>query len=719
MNVNEQKLGMDSPLTRGEQLEPTNNNTAINQSKASTDSLFHAAVPLQSIISNSDFRRVFKTTEAMRIEFVKFLKTIFYRLDEEKVLSLMEKMLEDPNKSDEQVYKELVEKIHSTEKPISFLKQLKSLFVLKKGMGRQAAELMKNFRNEKFHDYMEIYDRRYVKSIRKEAKLPLDKNVIAVCNTPAVGIADRIQAGSLFSFFPYKTHVALNDSDCKDPFAQPAKTHQPIGNDVQDNSVDLIACIGGLHHIPKDRVEPFVDSMCNKLRPGGVILLRDHNVKDNAGPANLSKDELKAIAAVVHSFVNAADGTKWEVESQEIREFKSEDEWTDLMEKHGFTRISPKALVLKDDPTENAMMAFVKAPQTLEELKQAIAYRNDCTRPKEGSRSTWIEWGNVRYSKQYADYVQDHHAYAFDYIGHMRQHWKHFYYFVKESLKDKNVSLWHSIFCDAMLMNSFIVLATSIQCCINALASLPNKAVALWKHGQDWRKVTNLTDMEKFEAQCAKEYSDNLDTIPFYLQDHFGKIKQVWKVLWDSKENWAVKFSSTFSAISNTVGFLAMGFVSKPIALIYTQDAYREPETVKMLIKDPSNELKTIMDQWEEEKDQANEKNCKIEEIYSTPDGYKLISIPRYRPFTKICSYLTQTGQLEVLEIGGQKEISVDMILKKGEKWPAIEGARGIYELERLQDSSEIRYVTYQVHASALKKFQEIVGVKNIEYIHE
>jgi hypothetical protein len=43
---------------------------------------------------------------------------------------------------------------------------------------------------------------------------------------------------------------------------------------------------------------------------------------------------------------------------------------------------------------------------------------------KLGTRATWIEWGNVRFSKQYAHYIQDHHAYAFDFIGHMRQHWQ-------------------------------------------------------------------------------------------------------------------------------------------------------------------------------------------------------------------------------------------------------------------------------------------------------
>ena len=39
----------------------------------------------------------------MKAEFVKFLKTIFFQLDEKKVIQEMEKILADPGKTDEQV----------------------------------------------------------------------------------------------------------------------------------------------------------------------------------------------------------------------------------------------------------------------------------------------------------------------------------------------------------------------------------------------------------------------------------------------------------------------------------------------------------------------------------------------------------------------------------------------------------------------------------------
>lgn len=668
----------------------------------------------------SPLRGVFQTTEQMKTEFVKFLKTIFYQLDEKKVLAAMEDILADPDKTDEEIYKELLTKVQSMKKTFPILSQLWSLFVLKSGMGRQAAELMKNFRQDKFHDYMEIYDRRYVKSIQKVAKLPLDGKIIAVSDTSNVGLADRLQAGSLFSRYPYTTHVPLNDLDCNDPLMQTEKTCKPIGTEeVADNSVDLIANIGGLHHTPVERLEGFVSSLHRTLRPGGVILMRDHHVADKEGAIQLTKKDVHAIATVVHTFVNAAAGVKWEIENREIRNFQSLDEWTALIEKHGFTRISPKHLVLKDDPTENGMIAFVKNPTNLDELRQAAAYRNDCTRAKEGTRATWIEWGNVRFSKQYAEFIQDHHSYAFDFIGHLRQHWQHFYHFVKESMNDKEIKFRDLVFSDNMAMNMFILLTTTIQCSLSTVTSLPSMMMARWKHGENWRNVSNLSALEKFEAKVEEEYSNFIDHTPFYMFDYIGKIKEMWKSVWSAPDHWSVKLSNSVGAFASTFSFLAKGLISAPIRKFYTAETNLEPDTIKILIKDPKNNLDGVIGRWEEEKDAEFEKNCKIEVIYETPDGHKLVSVPRYRPFTKICEYLANEFELELLEVGNQKEISVDVLVEKEQETLDIIGSRVVYEMDRLQDPDGRRYVTYQVPVDRLQLFQRIGALQTIEYIHE
>jgi len=702
-------------------LQAVASGAVLSENSAKVASILPLAPASTSESTPSNFRRIFKSSDQLKTEFTKFLKTIFYQLDEKKVFKLMQKLLDDPNKSDEQIYNELLKNIHSTKKSVSGLRKIWSLWVLKAGMGKQVAELTQGFRKDKFQNYMEIYDRRYLNSIRKIAKLPFKGHTIAVCDNPKgpIGIGEKIQAGALLSKYPYKQQVELNDSDCKDPLNEPEKTCKPISDEVSDKSVDMISCLGGLHHIPAERVDAFVDSMNKKLRPGGVILLREHNIADKAGPGNLPKEQLRDIAAMVHTFVNAADGAPWTTESKEVREFKSAEEWTQLMQKHGFTRVSSKELVLKDDPTENAMMAFVRTPTTFDELKESISYRNDCKRENDGTYGTWIEWGNVRSSKQYAEYIQNHHSYAFDYIGQMRQHWQYFFNYLKACKKDPDVKFKDIVFSNNMAMNLFILTVATTQLPAGYATSLPSALVARWKHGPKWRDVCNLSELEKFNARNEKEYSSYIDHTPFYMYDYVGKMKEMWKTVAHSKEGFFTKAGSVFSAAAASVGFLASAAISKPVRSLYLSEGNKEPDTIKVLIADPKDELNKIIQQWEKDKDQQHEKDCKIEVIHRTADGYKLVSLPRYRPFTKICGYLTKTKRLQILEAGSQKKVSVDVLLKKGELPTKYKNANVVYEMDKLQDAEERRYVTYLVNVSALKEFQKLVGKKNIEYIHE
>lgn len=682
-------------------------------------------IPLPSSFAPSEgaevshYRRVFKSGQQMETEFVKFLKTIFYQLDEQKVIALMNEILNDPNKTDDEIYSELLARIHETKKRIPILSRLWSLFVLKKGMGKQSGELLKPFQKGQFNDYMEIYDRRYLFPIRKATGMPLNRTTVAVCNEGTVGIGDRLQAGALFSRFPYQAHIPLNDADCNNPLEQPEKTHKAIGDECPDQSIDLIACLGGLHHIPADRVEPFVDTLRNKLRPGGVILLREHNKTDNAGPGQLSADQLHSIASVVHSFVNAADTVPLTVEKKEVREFKAVAEWTELMQNHGFTRISPKELVLTNDPTENAMFAFVRTPTTLDELRQAMDYRKDYKRPHEGTRATWIEWGNVRFAKQYADYVQTHRANSFDYVGHLKQHWQHVFYFIKESLNDPEQSKLSLFFSDSMLMNIFILLGTTLQCSVSAITSLPGRCLAKWRHGDNWRNVTNLTAVERFLADYEKEYADNLDTIPFYAHNYLGKVKELWRVFLTSQESFFTKVLSLPSVLSNSVSFLGMAVVCAPINMFYTQESNREPETVKIIIHDPANELEAVVQEWNTNKDPVKDARSVIEVIETTADGHKLVSLPRYRPFTQIMGYLSKTSTLEIVEVAGQKALSVDLLLSNDETVQPVAGSGLVYAMDYLQDPEQRRYATYMVNVAAMKQFQNAVGVDKIHYIHE
>ena len=87
--------------------------------------------PVKDPSEFSTFRKTYQTSEQMKSEFNKFLKTIFYQLDGKKTFELMEKLLSDPNKTDEQVYNELLQQIHTAKKRFPILRRIYSLLVLK------------------------------------------------------------------------------------------------------------------------------------------------------------------------------------------------------------------------------------------------------------------------------------------------------------------------------------------------------------------------------------------------------------------------------------------------------------------------------------------------------------------------------------------------------------------------------------------------------------
>jgi FAD/FMN-containing dehydrogenase len=601
----------------------------------------------------SHYRTVFQSSRAQKKAFVNFLCTIFYQLDEKKVFAEMEKILANSRLTDKEIYEELVARMPKMKKSFRALLQIKALNILKKGMGLQAKTLLKDFDKSRIHNYMEIYDRRYLSVLRNIAGLPLDGRTIGMTDTPTTGLLDRVQAGSLLSRYPYKESI-------------PLRNYAPIEEDM---ALDLIACLGGLHHIPQELVGPFLDSLHQKLRPGAPLLLRDHDV---------TSPKMNALVSVVHSFVNAADGVPYREEEGEVREFKTAAEWTDIMGAHGFVKVSgDDGLVLQHDPTANGMMAFVKAPRTLEELREAATYRANAIRPIDGTKATWLEWGNVRFSKAYAEFIQTHHAYEFDYLGHMRQHVTHF----REYLKGR--SFTQILKADNLSMNLFILTTTIVQCSLSYLMAIPSKLIARCFG------ATDLTRLERYEAALEDAYSTFIDATPFYQFPYISKIKGLWQ---------ATQWFNVVSALSSTVSLLAKALISSPIRFFYSSEANIEPNTTSMIIYDPTNAVT----------DTGTEKV-----IYATPDGYKLLSCERYMPFTAFCKRIATLPQVQIVEIGGRSEVSVDLLLPEGN--PGPQGHTPVYTLPKLQDPQHRTYATYLLDTTRLRNLPQ----DQIQYIHE
>ncbi len=108
----------------------------------------------------------------------------------------------------------------------------------------------------------------------------------------------------------------------------------------------------GLHHIAPTRLDPFVASIVRVLRPGGVFVLRDHDVTD------LRMDRMVSLA---HTVFNCGLGAPWSVNAKERRHFVSIDTWIARLAAHGLVHTGPR-LAQENDPTKNLLLAFEKKP---------------------------------------------------------------------------------------------------------------------------------------------------------------------------------------------------------------------------------------------------------------------------------------------------------------------------------------------------------------------
>jgi SAM-dependent methyltransferase len=238
------------------------------------------------------------------------------------------------HKEDEAIYRD-IQKNLPTIKP--FLSELfyalPSLGKQKREMARQTLELLGN-KNE-LNGYIEIGTTgRYISELRKHVKLTgtlILINDVPPSNSP-VDMVERGQIKKLGRYVDLNHYAALSESE------------------IPDNSIDLVTCYIGLHHIEPKQLNVFIRSLGRVLRKGGLLILRDHDVKT---------PEMFTFVSLAHTVFNAGLGISWEENAAEPRYFFSVDEWVNRLEALGFTDTGHR-LLQAHDPSKNILMAFVK-----------------------------------------------------------------------------------------------------------------------------------------------------------------------------------------------------------------------------------------------------------------------------------------------------------------------------------------------------------------------
>jgi FAD/FMN-containing dehydrogenase/SAM-dependent methyltransferase len=280
-----------------------------------------------------DFHQIYGNTRG-NDDFYRFLQNIYRLYPEDRFHALIQSTCA-ATQGDEPIYRALQAKLPSIKPFLADLfYALPSLAKQKREMTRQTLELLGERRD--FDGYLEIGSTgRYLSHLRKALRLRGDQvlvNDLAPTNSP-VDIVERGGLGKLGRFVP------LDD-------------YAPIPADaIADGSIELATCYIGLHHAPLDRLEPFIASVVRTLRPGGLFILRDHDVTDGY---------MRAMASLAHAVFNAGLGTAWETNAAELRHFRPVDEWVEILGRHGLEPVGPR-LLQAQDPTLNVLLAFRRA----------------------------------------------------------------------------------------------------------------------------------------------------------------------------------------------------------------------------------------------------------------------------------------------------------------------------------------------------------------------
>ena len=293
--------------------------------------------PEEIIVPISEFHAV-HGNDVSSDAFYRFLQNIYHLYPEDRFHALIKEACA-AHQDDQSIYRYIQQKLPTIKPFLSELfYALPALAKQKKEMTRQTLQLLEDKRD--IDGYVEIGTTgRYISELRKHIQLsgPLILvNDVAPTNSP-VDIVERGQIGKLGSYVPLDNYSPMAEAD------------------IPSACVDLVTCYIGLHHIELARLEPFIQSIWRILRPGGLFILRDHDVTTPA---------MNTLVSLAHTVFNAGLGAPWETNQNELRYFVSVAEWSRRLQAAGF-RDAGQQLLQAHDPSDNVLMAFLKTDRSV------------------------------------------------------------------------------------------------------------------------------------------------------------------------------------------------------------------------------------------------------------------------------------------------------------------------------------------------------------------
>lgn len=293
-------------------------------------------------------------------------------------------------------------------------------------MGQQAAQLLSSTGKTQFEGYLEVGSPgRYFHAIRSQPGIEIKGTKWVTDEVkPSFGPEAALERTGGRGLRRFLNSVV--------PFRfYPLANYEPIVQEkIKDGSIDLATIFIGLHHAPPERLRPYIASIFKAMRPGGRLILRDHDANN---------PDLLRIAHVAHITFNAALGIPYDLELNDVRNFQPIEYWVDALEASGFKLLAREGLLQEGDPTRNMLLVFerqhaevekktpVSAPGDPNRLltRDALKSLPGYIRPGNNTILLGAEWTWVYIWKAWANYQGRDVWFNFPYMKYWEMYKQH------------------------------------------------------------------------------------------------------------------------------------------------------------------------------------------------------------------------------------------------------------------------------------------------------
>jgi SAM-dependent methyltransferase len=391
-------------------------------------------------LANHDYKIVIENP-VLSSKLMQFFEYIFTVYPAQKYHNLVTKAVVESS-NDQEAYRYIIDHLSTLEQS-RFTTLVTSLASLKQQRNELADQAALFLGDKKIDGYLELgTPGRYIKALQKRCSLS-GETIVAPYSSGIVNIIEREKIVSGYRTIPLD--------------------YSPLA--ISEESLDLVSCFIGLHHIPHEKLDPFLDSVVRVLRPGGLFIVRDHDGEPDFIP----------FLNVIHSVYNAGTGVSCEDEQAEVRLFKPISEWKHILARHGL-KVRPLELLQKGDPSANTLLCFYK-DENVQDAKrtaweQELQKKPTYLREKEATYMTSPEWYTVDIVQQYGAFLEKTPWYSYPYMKAIGSYWAMW----KNSLQTsyRKYGLSRSVFSSYTLMNTTVgLMMTGVFTGLSGLAVAP------------------------------------------------------------------------------------------------------------------------------------------------------------------------------------------------------------------------------------------------------